>query len=181
MDSGFPRREGLRQPPSLGKNPITFRNSSYGKVMFSQVSVSHSVHGGGGCIPACTGQGMSAHTPLPTSPGQTPTLPPFRNPGSALDSHFKCSATLSFPFLSMLLVSAFITIKTNILIFSNLYSLMYSSSVTACSSRYITLLLYMYYGQVHPAVGLILLQYGIVVWKQYHYTVTVQYCYSLEL
>ena len=34
---------------------VTVRNSSCGKVIFSQACVKNSVHGG--CIPACTGQG----------------------------------------------------------------------------------------------------------------------------
>ena len=79
MDSGFPRREGLRQPPSLGKNPIiTVRNSSYGKVMFSQVSVILFISGGG-VYPSMYWAGGCLHThPMPTSArvdsprGQTP-------------------------------------------------------------------------------------------------------------
>ena len=36
---------------------ITSRKRSCERVMFSHLSVSHSVHGEGMCIPACTGQG----------------------------------------------------------------------------------------------------------------------------
>ena len=49
---------------------------SCGKVIFLHLSVSHSVHGGGGCIPACTGQ-----TPLlGVQPHSLGRHPPGRHP-----------------------------------------------------------------------------------------------------
>ena len=60
-------------------NIFTVRKWSCGKVMFLHLSVSHSVHGGGGrCIPACTGQTplpsacWDTHTPLPSACWDTP-------------------------------------------------------------------------------------------------------------
>ena len=51
------------------------------KVIFSQASISHSVHMGGGCIPACTG----ADTPKQTPPGKTRT--PWVNTHPFLGRH----------------------------------------------------------------------------------------------
>ena len=137
-------------------------------------------------------------------------MPSLRNPESATGFSLSCSATLSFSFLSILLVSVFITNKTNILIFSNLYSFMYSFSVPACSSRYITLLpVHLLWASASSSrsntatvwncsvetvslycYSTILLQFRIIMYKQYYYITTVWnhkvatvslYCYSTIL
>ena len=63
------------------------RNSSCGKVMFSQVFVKNSVHGG--CIPACTWADTSpwVDTPLGQTPlGQTPPWAGTPLPSACLDT-----------------------------------------------------------------------------------------------